>query len=92
LNSGVPADGELEQHLDALVQRCLNRTRLIAALAARADCQVTIEAVLHLDSTADAPSFPGMWFAPHVVQFAADCGIGIDADVYLSRAQRDRHR
>jgi len=83
LDSGEPADVELDEHLDALVRRCRGRAGRIAALADHPDTQVTIEAVLHFDASASESSLPGIWFAPHVVQFAADCGIGIDTDVYF---------
>lgn len=90
LDSGLPAGAELDEHLVALVRRCRERTDQIAALVRRPDCRVTIEAVLHFDAHGEDESLPGMWIPPDVIQFAADCGIGIDIDSYFSRDRHDR--
>jgi hypothetical protein len=77
LDSGLHY-AELDEHLNALVERCRDKVPAIAAIAGDPTSNVAIEAVLHAGD-----SLPSMWIPPGAVRFAADCGIGIDIDGYL---------
>ncbi|MFI9815855.1 DUF4279 domain-containing protein [Saccharothrix variisporea] len=82
-DSGLPPDAELEDHLVALARRFHDRVPAVAELARQADCQVALEAVVHLDPRGEDDPVPAMWTPPEVTAFAAACGIGVDIAAYL---------
>lgn len=84
LDSGLAPDADLDEHLEALVRRCHGLSGQIKTLVSRPDCRVAVHAVLTFAPRGEDGSLPAMWLPPGVVRFAADCGIGIDVDGYLS--------